>query len=59
MQHRQDEIIIFLDINAEGVQILHDDAIVVFLTIVKYDVKHVLIDNGRLQTSCFTMHLAE
>lgn len=40
-----DETISFSDVDAEGIQTSHDDAIVVFLTTVNFDVKWISVDN--------------
>ena len=41
-----DDVITFSESDLQGVQTLHDDAIVVSSTIAKYDVKRILVDNG-------------
>ena len=43
---RQDDVIIFTDEDARGIQTLHDDTVVVSTMIVNYDVKRILVDNG-------------
>ena len=45
-KQRSDGVISFFNVNAEGVQTPHDDAIVVSMTIANYDVKRILVDNG-------------
>ena len=42
----QDNIIIFIDEDARGIQTLHDDVVVVSTIIANYDVKRILVDNG-------------
>ena len=41
-----DDVITFSENDLQGVQTLHDDAVVVSSTIAKYDVKRILVDNG-------------
>ena len=41
-----DDVITFSENDMQGVQTLHDDAVVVSSTIAKYDVKRILVDNG-------------
>ena len=41
-----DDVITFSKNDLQGVQTPHDDAVVVASTIVKYDVKRILVDNG-------------
>ncbi len=43
---RASEAISFSDEDLKGVEIPHDDAVVVFMVVNKFDVKRVLIDNG-------------
>lgn len=45
-QRGRDQIITFSGIYAEGIQTSYEDAIVVSLTIVNYDIKRILVDNG-------------
>ena len=45
-QPHQDNVIIFTDEDAPGIQTLHDDAVVVSMTIANYDVTRILVDNG-------------
>ena len=39
-------VITFFESDLQGVQTLHNDAVVVSSTIAKYDVKRILVDNG-------------
>ena len=48
-------MILFSDVDADCIQNPYDDAIVVSLTIVNYDVKYILIDNKAQQIFYHTM----
>lgn len=47
-QWKQEDIIVFSDFDAEGIQTLYNDVVVVSLTIMHNDEHHVLINNGTL-----------
>lgn len=50
---------VFFDFDREGIQTFHDDTVVVSLTIVQYDVHHVLIDDESFANILFYDALAK
>lgn len=43
-----EELITFIEENAEGVQFLHNDIVVISLNVENYNMHRILIDNGSL-----------